>query len=348
MGPAASLTAETDMAQNRYWRLNARPNDMDFEAALSLETETLAAPPAGEIVIRNEWLSMDAGTRMWMSPRTDGYQPPLPLGSKMSGLALGTVVESAHAGFRPGDRVRAFGQWADYSVITPEASMLTRLDDPIEDPRQWLGALGLNAWTAYGGLVEVAKLREGEIVLVSAAAGATGSLACQIARNFGARVVGIAGGPDKKHFLLEELGVELAIDYKHEDVAAALAGLDGGVQVYFDNVGGTILDAALANMALYGRVAVCGLVSVYGQDGTAPGPAHFDQVLMKRLTITGFFLPDFIEHAAGFTPILRRWHEEGRLNMRFDETQGLEHTLEAYRRMLSGRNIGKVIVDVRG
>ncbi|HYZ48191.1 MAG TPA: NADP-dependent oxidoreductase [Sphingomonas sp.] len=336
------------MTRNRYWRLNARPSEMDFEAALSLETEGLQPPAAGELVIRNEWLSMDAGTRMWMSARTDGYQPPLPLGSKMTGLALGTVVESAHPSFRAGDRVRAFGQWADYSVVTPEASMLTRLEESVDDPRQWFGALGLNAWTAYAGLVEVAKVREGETVLVSAAAGATGSLACQIARNLGARVIGIAGGPDKKRFLLEEIGVDRAIDYKAEDVTAALADVGGGVDVYFDNVGGEILDAALANMALYGRIAVCGLISVYAQQGRAPGPAHFDQVLMKRLTITGFFLPDFAERAAGFTPMLRRWHEEGRLNMRFDETVGLENTLEAYRRMLSGRNIGKVIVDVRG
>ena len=336
------------MTRNRYWRLNARPNDTDFEAALSLETETLEAPKAGELIIRNDWLSMDAGTRMWMSARTDGYQPPLTLGSKMTGLVVGTVLQSAHPSFTAGDRVRAFGQWADYSVVAPEASMLTRLEEDLDDPRQWVGALGLNAWTAYAGLAEVAKVREGETVLVSAAAGATGSLACQIARNLGARVIGIAGGPEKKSFLLEEIGVERAIDYKSEDVAAVLADVDGGIHVYFDNVGGAILDAALANMGLYGRVVICGLVSVYGQEGGAPGPAHFDQVLMKRLTVTGFFLPDFIERAAEFTPMLRRWHEEGRLNMRFDETIGLENTLEAYRRMLTGRNIGKVIVDVRG
>jgi NADPH-dependent curcumin reductase CurA len=339
---------ESEVAENRYWRLDAHPVGNDFAAALSLQAEAVPQAGAGQVVVRNEWLSMDAGTRMWMTPRTDGYQPPLPLGSKMVGVVLGRIAASGHAGFAVGDLVRGFGQWADYSIVEPEAAGLLKLNEEIADPREWLGALGLNGWTVYAGLVEVAKVKAGETVLVSAAAGATGSLACQVARNLGARVIGIAGGAEKCLYLQEALGVERTIDYKSADVAATLAQLPGGINVYFDNVGGPMLDDVFVNMAHYGRIAVCGLVSSYDRDEPAPGPRHFDQILMRRLTVAGFFLPDFLDRAAGYTPVLRRWHEEGRLTTRFDETAGLANTLVAYERMLSGRNIGKVIVDVRG
>jgi len=148
-------------------------------------------------------------------------------------------------------------------------------------------------------------------------------------------------------FLYEELGVDLAIDYKSDDVEAELAKVAGGINAYFDNVGGPILDAVLPNMAHYGRIALCGLVATYDKDNATAGPARFDQILMRRLTISGFFIPDFLERGTDFLPQLRKWLDEGKLVMRFDETKGLEHTLDAYARMLTGRNIGKVVVDVR-
>lgn len=333
--------------KNRYWRLNAHPDGSDFAAALSLEEEALGPLEAGEVVIRADWLSMDAGTRMWMTPRTDGYQPPLPLGSKMVGLCLGRIAESRHDGFAVGDLVRGFGHWAEFSRVAPETAALERLDEGVADIREHFGALGMNAWTAYVGIAEVAKAQPGETVLVSAAAGATGSLVCQVARNLGCRVIAIAGGPEKCAWLRDTLGVELAIDYRSDDVASMLASVDGGINVYFDNVGGPILDAVLPNMAHYGRIAICGLVSSYDRDTAAPGPAQFDQILMRRLRIEGFFIPDFLHRGAEFLPVLRRWMEEGRLVSRFDETKGIENVLVAYQRMLSGRSTGKVIVDVR-
>jgi NADPH-dependent curcumin reductase CurA len=336
------------MAANRYWRLDDHPLGNNFTAAFSLQEENLPDPGPGQVVIHNQWLSMDAGTRMWITPRTDGYQPPLPLGSKMVGLCLGRVVASRDPDLAEGDLVRCFGQWADYALVDPAMSGLIKVDEDVSDIRQHFGALGLNALTAWAGLVEVAKVQPGETVLVSAAAGATGSLACQIARNLGCTVIGIAGGPEKYRYLTEELGVAQAIDYKIEDVEAALAKLPGGINAYFDNVGGPMLDAVLPNMAHYGRIAICGLVATYDSDTPTPGPARFDQVLMRRLTITGFFLPDFLDRAAGYLPRLREWLDSGKLVMRFDETSGLENTLTAYAGMLSGRNIGKVIVDVRG
>ncbi len=336
------------MPENRYWRLDDHPHGNDFAAAFSLQHEPIPEPGPGQVLIQNSWLSMDAGTRMWITPRTDGYQPPLPLGSKMVGLCLGHVVASRDPNFTEGDLVRCFGQWADYALVDPALSGLVKVDPSVADIREHFGTLGLNALTAWAGLVDVAHVKPEENVLVSAAAGATGSLACQIARNLGCTVIGIAGGPEKCGYLTEELGVARAIDYKHDDVEKALSEVPGGINAYFDNVGGPMLDAALPNMAHYGRIAICGLVATYDSDTPTPGPARFDQILMRRLTITGFFLPDFLDRAANYLPTLREWLDSGKLVMRFDETRGLENTLSAYAGMLTGRNIGKVIVDVRG
>ncbi|QZP07568.1 NADP-dependent oxidoreductase [Caenibius sp. WL] len=334
------------MTDHRYWRLDRHPAGHDFASALSLQSAPLPALNEGEVRIRVQWLSMDAGTRMWMSPREDGYQPPLPLGSPMTGLVLGQVCESRDPRFAIGALVRGFGQWADISTVIPDLAGLEILDETVADPRQHFGTLGMNAWTAYVGVKEVAAIQPGEWLAVSAAAGATGSLACQIGRNLGARVIGIAGGPDKCAFLREDIGVDLSIDYRNQDVAAELAKVDGGINAFFDNVGGPILDAVLPNMAHYGRVAICGMVASYDSDEALPGPAKFDQILMRRLRVEGFFIPDFLHRGSEFLPQLRRWADAGQLQMRFDETQGLENVLVAYDRMLSGKNIGKVIVKV--
>lgn len=335
------------MTGNRYWRLDRHPEgNTHFDEALSLCTEHPAALLPGEVRIAVDWLSMDAGTRMWMSPRTDGYQPPLPLGSKMVGLVLGRVSESTDPAFPEGALVRGFGQWAEQAVVVPALAGLEVVDDTVPDARQHFGALGMNAWTAYVGVKEVAAVRTGEWLAVSAAAGATGSLACQIGRLLGAKVVGIAGGPDKCRFLTDELGVDMAIDYRGEDVEARLATIEGGINAFFDNVGGPILDAVLPNMAHYGRVAICGMVAGYDTDAPMPGPARFDQILMRRLRVEGFFIPDFLERGAEFMPRLREWLDAGKLTMAFDETQGIGNVLTAYERMLTGRNIGKVIVKL--
>ncbi|MCC6940114.1 MAG: NADP-dependent oxidoreductase, partial [Novosphingobium sp.] len=174
------------MTANRFWQLDRHPQGSDFASALSLQTEDLATLANGEVRVSVGWLSMDAGTRMWMSPRTDGYQPPLPLGSKMAGLVLGRISESRDAAWPVGTLVRGFGQWADYATVVPALSGLEALDETVADIRQHFGALGMNAWTAYVGVKEVAAIKPGEWLVVSAAAGATGSLACQVGRNLGA------------------------------------------------------------------------------------------------------------------------------------------------------------------
>src|SRR5262249_15591127 len=330
---------------NRFWRLVRHPVGNDFASALTLEEGAVPRAAEGQVVIANELASLDAGTRMWMPARADGYQPPLPLGSPMVGQVVGRIVESRAAAFPVGKLVRAFGTWADYSCVEPSASGLTLLDETVSDSREHLGALGLNAWTALIGLVEVAKAKPGETVLISAAAGATGLLAAQIAGIMGCRVVGIAGGPAKCAFLAAELKLYKALDYKAPDFSSRLAELSGSINGFFDNVGGSLLDAVLPHMTHYGRVAVSGLISGYSSDDPVP-LRRFDQVLMRRLTISGVFTPDYVSHGEYYARVLRRWFDEGRLRMQFDMTRWLERMLEAYGKLFSGGNIGKVLVAI--
>ena len=329
---------------NRIWRIARRPEGIDFASALELVEAPLAPLAAGEIRIRNTHLSMDAGTRMWLTAREDGYQPPLPVGGPMTGLVLGEVTESRAAGFAPGDLVRAFGQWADITTVDAVMSGAIVLDPSVEDRRAWFGALGMNGWTALWGVEQTGAAKPGEKVLVSAAAGATGILAVQIARLLGCEAWGIAGGAAKCAYLTDELGIAGAIDYKAGDVGAQLDAA-GGFDVYFDNVGGPLLDQVLTRMNHYGRIAVCGLVADY-TSGTRTAPKEFDQVLMRRLRIEGFFSPDFMHEGPALTRRLREWSEAGELVMPYDVTHGLENTLTAYAKLFTGANIGKVMVEL--
>jgi NADPH-dependent curcumin reductase CurA len=330
---------------NRFWRLLRHPEGSDFAAALSFEKGPITQPAEGEVLIANELISLDAGTRMWMSPRTDGYQPPLPLGSPMRGLVVGRIIDSRNGAYRVGTLVRAFGTWSDYSCVDPTTSGLFVVDESVSDKREHLGALGMNAWPAFVGITDVAKTRPGETVLVSAAAGATGMLAAQIAKIMGCRVIGIAGGPAKCAFLQTELGLDGAIDYKAPGLETALDAISDTVDVYFDNVGGSLLDAVLPRMAHYGRVIICGLMAGYSADEPM-ALQRFDQVLMRRLTISGVFAPDFGSQGGQITRLMKRWLDEGRIKMRFDVTHGLEHILCAYGKLFSGGNIGKVLLSL--
>lgn len=336
--------ADKGRMTNRFWRIDARPEGTGFSDALALVEAAKPEPGDGEIVIRNAMLSMDAGTRMWLTDRTDGYQPPLETGTPMTGLVIGEVAASRHEDFPEGTLVRAFGQWADYSLVDPVMAGAVRLDPSVKDKRAWFGPLGMNGWTALWGVEQTGAARPGETVLVSAAAGATGILAVQIARLLGCSAWGIAGGSDKCRYLTDEIGIDGAVDYKSGNLAEQLDRI-GGIDVYFDNVGGPILDAVLTRMNHYGRVAVCGLLSDYSS-GTRTSPKEFDQVLMRRLRIEGFFSPDFMDQGERLTARLKTWVDAGELTMPYDVTRGLENTLSAYAKLFTGGNVGKVIVEL--
>ena len=338
------------MTTRRYWRLESRPQDNDFASAIKLVEEDIPELADGEVLVKNQYLSMDAGTRMWMTAREDGYNPPLPLGSPITGLVLGHVERSNADGFAEGDLVRGFGQWSDQAIVHAEMGGLFKLDDSIDDIRQHFGVLGMNGWTALWGLTETANVQPGENVLISAAAGSTGILACQIAKILGCNVYGLAGGAEKCRWLEDELAITRAIDYKNDDIAGELSQIakdeNDGIHAYFDNVAGPILDAVLPNMALYGRVALCGLMAQYKGDGRGHGPERFDQILMKRLRVEGFFSPDFMDQGERLTAQLKAWLDDGKLFTPFDVTDGLDNTLAAYEKLFTGGNIGKVLVKL--
>ncbi len=333
--------------EHRHWILAKRPVGNVYADAFELCTETLPALAEGQILVRNKVLSMDSGTRMYMTDREDSYQPGTPLGAKLIGTVLGVVEESRHPAYKSGDRVRCYGQWADCSVVEPDATYCTALDHAHADLKEYVGIYGANGWTAWVGVVETGAAKGGETFVVSAAAGCTGLMAGQIAKARGCRVIGIAGGAAKCELLTGDYGFDGAIDYKAANVEAELARrCPQGIDVYFDNVGGEILDAALANMALFGRVAVCGLITNYIAQGPVPGPYRFDQVLMKRLRIEGFFSPDFYVREPAFNRELARLAEAGQLRLPFEVSQGLEEIPAAFTKLFTGANIGKVVVEL--
>ncbi len=328
---------------NRFWRLERYPQGQDFAGAMQLHDGPLPQIGDRELLVRNLWFSLDAGTRMWFTPRTDSYMPPLPPGSPIMGFVLGRVVQSRHPDFAEGATVRAYGQWADYSRLAPDMGSIWHVSE-IADMRQHFAVLGPNGWTAYVGLTEHGKVRPGETVLVSAAAGATGLLAAQFAKASGCRVIGIAGGAAKCARLRTDFGLDATIDYKGEDVAARLSQIaPEGIDVYFDCVGGPMLDAVLPNMALHGRIAICGLIATYDREERV-GPTQFDLILMKRLTVAGFFSPDFYARGEEINRLTQPWLDSGRVSMAFDVTEGLENTLVAYAKMFTGANFGKTMV----
>ncbi|MEM6684142.1 MAG: NADP-dependent oxidoreductase [Pseudomonadota bacterium] len=332
---------------NRCWVLSQRPDGNSYENALTLVDMPLAALEDGQFLLRNRILSMDTGTRMYMTDREDSYQPGVPLGSPMLGTVVGEVVQSRHASYSAGDIVRCYGNWSDYSVVAPDETYAAKILNPSDDLKTYVGALGANGWTAYVGVVEVGKAKAGEAFVVSAAAGCTGIMAGQIAKIMGCRVIGIAGSDEKGEILRSDYGFDATINYKTEDVSEKLGEhAANGVDIYFDNVGGDILDAVMPQMADFGRIPVCGLITNYIASGKVPGPANYDLVLMKRLRIEGFFSPDFYVREPEFNPKLIAWMDEGRLKLPFDTTTGLENTVTAYSKLFSGQNLGKVVVEL--
>ncbi len=300
-------------------------------------------PADGEVLVRNLYLSCDPAQRGWMA--RDTYLPAMKLGEVVRSGAAAEVITSRHPDFETGQLVQGVLGWQDYAVVKPKASGLFPLlpGVPIEAS---LSVLGLNGLTAYVGLLEVGRPQPGETVVVSAAAGATGATAGQIALINGCRVVGIAGGADKCRYLLE-LGFDAAIDYKSEDVRARLRETcPKGIDIYFDNVGGDILDAALARLAMHGRVVLCGAISQYNNQAPEPGPRNYTQLIVQRGRMEGFIVLDHYGLAPEAIPILYGWMNEGKLKYRTDVVHGLENAPAALARLFKGENNGKQLVKI--
>ena len=334
---------------NRQWRLRRRPVGKVREGDLELVSSPVPVPGPGEILARNIYLSLDPTHRIWMSDR-EQYMPPVEIGDVMRGGTIGVVVSSNHPQFAAGELVRpGLGGWQDYVIARAEGPFPARKLPKI--PRlpmtSLMSALGTTGMTAYFGLLSIGQPKAGETIVVSAAAGAVGQMVGQIGKIKGCRVVGIAGSRDKCRYVVEELGFDACIDYRNEDVAAALKQhCPNGVDVDFENVGGQIMNSVLARMNLKGRVVLCGLISQYNEDPGVPGPANFPLILMKRLKVEGFIVTDFMPRLQEFVSEMGGWIAAGSIKDRVTVVDGLESAVKSLDLLFSGGNTGKLLVRV--
>jgi NADPH-dependent curcumin reductase CurA len=328
---------------NRQWRLARRPVGMVTPADFEYSEAPAAVPGDNECLVRTLYVSFDPAMRAFLHDRPS-YIPPQPVGEVMRAGAVGQVVESRGTKVRAGDLVVGGFGWQDYAVVPEAAAMKIAASRPLPD---YLGVLGGIGLTAHLGLLHVAKIAAGETVLISGAAGATGSTAVQVAKLKGCRVIGIAGGPDKCRWLIDELKVAAAIDYKREDVSARLAELcPAGVDVYFDNVGGRILEAAIGRMALHGRIALCGMISGYNDATPTPGPANLFEMVTRRIKMEGFLVMDFAPLFEEARRDLESWLASGQLKSYVDVQQGFENIPKTFMRIFTGENIGKQMLKI--
>ena len=328
---------------NRQIVLEQLPQGKLSPDHFGLAETAIPAPGEGEVLVRTRYISLDAANRAWMQGAT--YRAALAAGDVMAGGALAEVVESKAPGLAKGDLVFADTGWQDFAVLGGKS--LSKLPD-LKPITHLLSVYGVAGLTAYFGLLECGQPKAGETVVVSAAAGSVGSLVGQIAKIRGCRVVGIAGGAEKCAWLKSDLGFDEAVDYKAGDVRRALrAACPKGIDVYFDNVGGEIFEAALFNMNNFGRIACCGAVSQY--DGAAPphGPRGVPGLIVtKRLNVRGFIVSDFDEQREGALSDLKSWVEGGKLKVLEDVIEGLENAPSALVGLLAGENRGKRMVKV--
>jgi NADPH-dependent curcumin reductase CurA len=328
---------------NRQWLYAKPPAGKIAPDTFQWRETAIPVPGEGEALVRTRMLSLDPANRAWMMGKT--YRDALQPGQVMSGFAVGEVIESKAAGLAEGDIVEGDWGWQDYAALP--ARQLTKRTTAAA-PELLIGPLGVTGLTAYFGLLEVGRPMPGDTVLVSAAAGAVGSMVGQIARLAGCRVVGTAGGQEKCDWLVGELGFDAAVDYKAGSLRRALAGAcPHGIDVYFDNTGGPALDAALSLMNLRGRIVCCGNVSQYDVDKPAPGPTAVPGlVVTKRLRMEGFIVMDFYDRRGEAEARLAGWIADGRIKAMVDIVDGLENAPEALIGLLNGRNRGKRAVRV--
>jgi NADPH-dependent curcumin reductase CurA len=332
--------------RNRRWLLARRPSGAITVDDFLLNEISVSKPASGEILVRNDCLSCDPAQQGWMT--VDTYLPAMRPGEVIRSIALGEVIASGDPAFRPGDRVQGLFGWQDYAVVRPGDGPYPILPvSPDVSDETGLSALGSTGITAYFGLLEIGRPRPGETVVVSAAAGATGSVVGQIAKIVGCRTIGIAGGPDKCRYLTDQLGFDAAIDYRSENVVTRLRETcPRGIDVYYDNVGGRVLDAALLHLARNGRVVICGAISGYGQPGGPPGPRNYFRLLTQRGRMEGFVVLDYLARAGEATAAIAGWMREGRLKDRVDVMHGFENAPAALARVFSGANQGKQVLKI--
>jgi NADPH-dependent curcumin reductase CurA len=332
---------------NRRFVLRERPTGRIGPDTFELDEEELPAELGeGEALVRTEWISLDPTNRAWINDMP-GYLPPVAIGETMRGLGLGRVVESKHPRYEEGQLVQGLTGWQQWLVAADAAPLQPVPDIEGVSPSAFLGVLGMTGLTGWVGMRDIGRPQPGETVVVSAAAGAVGSVAAQIAKLDGARVVGIAGGPEKCAILTERLGLDAAVDHRAADWREQLvAATPDGIDVDFENVGGEIMDAIFTRLNLRARVALCGLISGYNSAEPPPGPRAFGNLLVQRATMQGFIVIDHLGRLPEVSAQLSRLIAEGRLEPLETVVEGFEELPRAVNMLFDGTNVGKLVVRV--
>jgi len=336
---------------NRRIVLAQRPQPAASLDSFRLETAAIPDLSAGEVLLRTIWLSLDPYMRGRMSD-APSYAAPVPLGGVMTGQTVSRVEASQNADYRVGDLVLAMSGWQEFAVS--DGRDLTRLPAGMQHPSWALGVLGMTGFTAYMGLLDIGRPKAGETVVVAAATGAVGSIVGQIAKLQGCRAVGIAGGAEKCRWAVDELGFDACIDHHSPQLAQLLAAAcPGGIDVYFENVGGKIFRAVVPLLNPHARIPVCGLIAHYdAQAGSAEAdwsPVLMRTILVKRIAMRGFIIfDDYGSRFPEFQTAMHAWLDQGRIKYREDIVHGLDNAPHAFLGLLSGRNFGKLVVDIEG
>jgi len=332
---------------NHQFRLAARPVGLPKPSDWQYTDEPVSEPGDGEVLVKILYIGLEPAMRGWMNEGRS-YISPVAIGEVMRAFAAGEVIASNHPGLTVGDRVSGLMGVQEYAVANGNA--LFKVDTGIAPLETYLGTLGMPGMTAYFGLLDIGRPGEGETVVVSGAAGAVGGVVGQIAKLKGARAIGIAGGAEKCDYVMQELGFDAAIDYKSQDVAAGLhEHCPKGIDVYFDNVGGEILDAALARLARHARVVICGAISQYNATGAMRGPSNYMSLLVNHASMTGFVFSDYLDRLPEAAKTLGGWVAAGELKSREDiASGGIDAFPATLLHLFEGKNTGKLVLKVAG
>ena len=329
---------------NKQVKLAKRPVGMPDESTWTLESSAIPEIKEGEFLIKNHYISLDPAMRGWMND-AKSYIPPVQIGEVMRAGSIGEVTASKHPKYNVGDHVTGWGGVQQY--VATDGKGYYKVDTTLAPMPMYIGTLGMPGMTAYFGILEVGKIKEGDNVLVSGGAGAVGSVVGQIAKIKGCKVVGIAGGPDKCKYMVEQLGFDGAIDYKNENVHVGIKReLPDGIDVYFDNVGGDILDAALARLRMHAKIVICGAISQYNNKENVIGPKNYLSLLVNRATMQGMVVMDYSKDYAKAAMEMGMWISQGKLKSKEDIYEGIENFYDTFKRLFSGEKMGKLILKV--
>ena len=330
--------------KNRQFKLAQRPVGMVKRSDFDFVESPIPVPGDGEFLVRILFISLDPAMRGWMN-EGKSYIPPVGIGEVMRAGTVGVVVASNNPAFAAGDHVVGALGVQEYAISNGKG--MTKVDPRLAPLPVYLGTLGMPGMTAYFGILEVGKLKSGDTVVVSGAAGAVGQVVGQIAKIKGCTVIGIAGGADKCRYITEDLGFDAAIDYKSVDVKEGLKQhCPKGIDVYFDNVGGEILDAALSRLAMHARIVICGAISQYNNTEPVRGPANYLSLLVNRASMTGMVVFDYAARYAEAASEMAGWMQQGKLKTREDIADGLENFPETLLKLFKGENTGKLVLRI--